>query len=80
MLDWLKRRILEGLQLEKSPVLTLESSSVQRVQVAAQHGARRLRREAQLERRQNHEISQVILFPSSGQSIHVFTSNLNTDP
>ncbi|MCI4375109.1 hypothetical protein PGIGA_G00105410 [Pangasianodon gigas] len=65
VLDWLKRRILEGLRLDKPPVLTLQSPSGQRVHVAAQHGARRVRREARLERRQHQEISQVILFPSS---------------
>lgn len=71
VLDWLKRRILEGLQLEKPPVLTLKGLYGERAQVAAQHGARRVRREARLERRQYQESSQVILFPSSGQSIHV---------
>lgn len=65
--DWLKRRILDELHLDKPPVLTLQSSSGQRVQVAAHHGARRIRREAWLERMQHQEISQVILFPSSGQ-------------
>lgn len=68
VLDWLKKRILEGLRLDKPPVPTLQSPAGQRVHVAAQHGAWRVRREAWLERKQHQEISQVILFPSSGQS------------
>lgn len=76
-LDWLKTRILEGLRLDEPPVLTLQSSVGQRVQMVAQHGARRVRREARLERRQHQEVSQVILFPSSGQSIHIIILNLN---
>ncbi|KAF5889976.1 inhibin alpha chain, partial [Clarias magur] len=65
VLDWLKKRILESLQLEKPPVLTPQNLSNQRVHVAAQHEVRRVRRRAWLEKRQYHEISQVILFPSS---------------
>lgn len=71
VLDWLKKRILEGLHLDKPPVSTIHSPSGQKVHVAAQHEARRVRREVQL------EISQIILFPSSGQSIYVFISNPN---
>lgn len=77
VLDWLKRRILEELGLDKPPVPTLQSLSGQRVHVAAQHGAWRVRREARLDRRQHQEISQVILFPRSGQWIHFFSFNLN---
>lgn len=69
VLDWFKKRILERLQLEKPPVLTQQNLSNQRVHVVAQHKARRVRRETWLERRQYQEISQVILFPSSGESI-----------
>ncbi|KAI5613476.1 inhibin alpha chain precursor [Silurus asotus] len=65
VLDWLKRRILEGLHVEKPPVLNQQSSPDLRVHVVAQHRAWRGRREAQLERTQHQEISQVILFPSS---------------
>ncbi|XP_058259399.1 inhibin alpha chain [Hemibagrus wyckioides] len=65
VLDWLKKRILEGLRLDKPPVPTLQSSTGQRVHVAAHYGAWRIRREAWLERKQHQEISQVILFPST---------------
>lgn len=77
VVDWLKKRILEGLRLDKPPLPTLQSPTGQRVHVAAQYGAWRIRREAWLERKQHQEISQVILFPNAGQLIHIFILNLN---
>ncbi|XP_060723142.1 inhibin alpha chain [Tachysurus vachellii] len=79
VLDWLKKRILEGLRLDKPPVPTLQSPAGQRVHVAAQHGAWRVRREAWLERKQHQEISQVILFPSSDRTCRDTVSVFNED-
>ncbi|XP_023657449.1 inhibin alpha chain [Paramormyrops kingsleyae] len=59
VLDWFKRRVLEGLGLNQAPVPLVQ-------QPPASGRASRVGRAAQVERRRSHqETSQVILFPSS---------------
>ncbi|XP_062852862.1 inhibin alpha chain [Trichomycterus rosablanca] len=80
VLNWIKRQILEGLELDEPPSLTVQSPLGEKVHRAAQHRTRRVLREAKAERRHHQETSQVIMFPSSDSTCLDISVSSETSP
>jgi len=76
ILDWFRQRVLDGLGLDKAPLLVPLDPEVGRQRPEAGHSQRRSFRVgraawAHHHQRQHQENTQVILFPSTGEKLIV---------
>lgn len=80
VLSWFRERVLEGLGLEEPPQSIVQGADGDAAQPEARHAPRRAPRTSRTARvnRQtslNQEMSQIILFPSSGEVFLFYFNN-----
>lgn len=77
VLSWFRERVLEELELEEPPMTTLQGPDSDTAQPHARHAPRRASRTSKTAwvnhgTSLNQEMSQIILFPSSGEKLCCF--------